>query len=352
MQSTAFGRPSTATSPRADRPGRRPKRPPTPLAWRLTATRRVRPRSSTSCKLNATPMPPMWRVSSPTPTWRTRATSCGWRRESILSQPPNDVRGFVRLDESSSPPLALPMKTSPLAGKPAPLSMLANVPRLVTAYFSEVPDPTVPEQRVIFGTSGHRGSSLKRSFNEWHILAITQAICEHRLRQGIGGPLFVGIDTHALSVPAFASALEVLAANAVQVMISERDEYTPTPAVSHAILTYNRGRTSGLADGIVITPSHNPPEDGGFKYNPPHGGPAETRATGWIQDRANAILEGDLDQVRRVPYRRARRAGTIHDHDYVGAYVADLPNVVDLDTVRESGVRIGVDPLGGASVAY
>src|SRR5712664_2320310 len=327
MQSTVFGRPSTATSPPADRPGPRPRRPPTPLAWRLTATRRVRPRSSTSCKLNATPTPPMWRVSSPTPIWRTRATSCGW-------------------------PLALPMKTSPLAGKPAPLSMLVNVPRLVTAYFSEVPDPTVPEQRVIFGTSGHRGSSLKRSFNEWHILAITQAICEHRLRQGIGGPLFVGIDTHALSVPAFATALEVLAANAVQVMISERDEYTPTPAVSHAILTYNRGRTSGLADGIVVTPSHNPPEDGGFKYNPPHGGPADTDVTGRIERAANRYLEDDLKGVKRIPYDRARTSACVHRYDYIGPYVADLANVVDMEAIRSSGVKIGIDPLGGAGVHF
>src|SRR5712664_3906806 len=322
MQSTVFGRPSTATSPPADRPGPRPRRPPTPLAWRLTATRRVRPRSSTSCKLNATPTPPMWRVSSPTPIWRTRATSCGW-------------------------PLALPMKTSPLAGKPAPLSMLVNVPRLVTAYFSEVPDPTVPEQRVIFGTSGHRGSSLKRSFNEWHILAITQAICEHRLRQGIGGPLFVGIDTHALSVPAFASALEVLAANAVQVMISERDEYTPTPAVSHAILTYNRGRTSGLADGIVITPSHNPPEDGGFKYNPPNGGPADTDVTGWVQRRANLLLRKGNAGVKRVPFAAAIKATTTHEDDLVLPYVEDLKHVVDMDAIRASGLALGVDPLGG-----
>src|SRR6266851_276264 len=235
------------------------------------------------------------------------------------------------------------MKTSPLAGKPAPLSMLVNVPRLVTAYFSEVPDPTVPEQRVIFGTSGHRGSSLKRSFNEWHILAITQAICEHRLRQGIGGPLFVGIDTHALSVPAFASALEVLAANAVQVMISERDEYTPTPAVSHAILTYNRGRTSGLADGIVITPSHNPPEDGGFKYNPPHGGPAESELTGQIETKANQLIENRLQGVKRIPLESALRAATTHLHDYLSSFVGDLGNVLDMEAIRSAKLSLGVD---------
>ena len=244
------------------------------------------------------------------------------------------------------------MKTSPLAGKPAPLSMLANVPRLVTAYFSEVPDPTVPEQRVIFGTSGHRGSSLKRSFNEWHILAITQAICEHRLRQGIGGPLFVGIDTHALSVPAFASALEVLAANAVQVMISERDEYTPTPAVSHAILTYNRGRTSGLADGIVVTPSHNPPEDGGFKYNPPHGGPAESELTGQIETKANQLIENRLQGVKRIPLESAMRASTTHRHDYLSSFVGDLGNVLDMEAIRSAKLSLGVDPLGGAGVHY
>jgi phosphoglucomutase len=244
------------------------------------------------------------------------------------------------------------MKTSPLAGKPAPLSMLVNVPKLVTAYFAEVPDPTVPEQRVIFGTSGHRGSSLKRSFNEWHILAITQAICEHRLHQGIDGPLFVGIDTHALSVPAFASALEVLAANAVQVMISERDEYTPTPAVSHAILTYNRGRTSGLADGIVVTPSHNPPEDGGFKYNPPHGGPAESELTGQIETKANQLIENRLQGVKRVTLESALRASTTHRHDYLSSFVGDLGNVLDMEAIRSAKLSLGVDPLGGAGVHY
>jgi phosphoglucomutase len=244
------------------------------------------------------------------------------------------------------------MKMSPLAGKPAPVSMLVNVPRLVTAYFAEIPDPTVPDQRVIFGTSGHRGSSLKRSFNEWHILATTQAICEHRQRQGVGGPLFVGIDTHALSVPAFASALEVLAANAVQVMISERDEYTPTPAVSHAILTYNRGRTSGLADGIVITPSHNPPEDGGFKYNPPHGGPAESELTSQIEKKANQLIESRLQGVKRIPFESALRAPTTHRHDFLSSYVGDLGNVLDMEAIRSAKLSLGVDPLGGAGVHY
>jgi phosphoglucomutase len=244
------------------------------------------------------------------------------------------------------------MKTSPLAGKPAPLSMLVNVPRLVTAYFAEIPDPTVAEQRVIFGTSGHRGSSLKRSFNEWHILATTQAICEHRQQQGVGGPLFVGIDTHALSVPAFASALEVLAANAVEVMISEGDEYTPTPAVSHAILTYNRGRTSGLADGIVVTPSHNPPEDGGFKYNPPHGGPAESELTSQIEKKANQLIESRLQGVKRIPLESALRASTTHRHDYLSAYVRDLGNVLDMEAIRTAKLNLGVDPLGGAGVHY
>jgi phosphoglucomutase len=244
------------------------------------------------------------------------------------------------------------MKMSPLAGKPAPVSMLVNVPRLVTAYFAEIPDPTVPEQRVIFGTSGHRGSSLKRSFNEWHILATTQAICEHRQQQGVGGPLFVGIDTHALSVPAFASALEVLAANAVQVMISERDEYTPTPAVSHAILTYNRGRTSGLADGIVITPSHNPPEDGGFKYNPPHGGPAESELTSQIEAKANQLIESRLQGVKRIPFDSALRAPTTHRHDFLSSYVGDLGNVLDMEAIRSAKLSLGVDPLGGAGVHY
>src|SRR6266851_3368521 len=209
------------------------------------------------------------------------------------------------------------MKVSPLAGKPIEPSQLVNVPRLVTAYYAGKPDARIQSQRVAFGTSGHRGSSFDSAFNEAHIVAITQAICLYRKRNGINGPIFVGIDTHALSVPAFASALEVLAANAVQVMISERDEYTPTPAVSHAILTYNRGRTPGLADGIVVTPSHNPPEDGGFKYNPPHGGPAESELTGQIETKANQLIENRLQGVKRIPLESAMRASTTHRHDYL-----------------------------------
>jgi len=230
--------------------------------------------------------------------------------------------------------------------------MLANIPRLMTAYYTMRPDPARREQRVAFGTSGHRGSALMASFNEAHILAITQAICEYRRRQNIDGPLFLGIDTHALSESAFASALEVLAAHGVDVMIDDRDGYTPTPVISHAILTYNRGRASGLADGIVVTPSHNPPEDGGFKYNPPHGGPADTHVTGWIQDRANALLAGGLAGVERIPFERARRATTTHRFDYMGGYVADLGSVVDLDAVRGARLTLGVDPLGGAGVHY
>ena len=244
------------------------------------------------------------------------------------------------------------MTTSPLAGKPAPLSLLVDVPRLITAYYTESPDPSVAAERVAFGTSGQRGSSFNRAFNEAHILAITQAICLHRQRQGISGPLYLGIDTHALSAPAFASALEVLAANGVEAMISEGDEYTPTPAVSHAILTYNRGRREGLADGIVVTPSHNPPRDGGFKYNPPNGGPADTNVTNWIAAQANSLLEAKLEGVKRMPFARAVRAGTTHRHDYVKAYVEDLGNVIDLDAIRASTLRLGVDPLGGAGVHY
>ncbi|MFG3436855.1 phosphoglucomutase (alpha-D-glucose-1,6-bisphosphate-dependent) [Nonomuraea sp. NPDC047897] len=236
------------------------------------------------------------------------------------------------------------------AGQPAQPADLVDVARLVTAYYSLHPDPDEVAQRVAFGTSGHRGSSLATAFNEDHILATTQAICEYRAQQGVDGPLFLGIDTHALSEPARVSALEVLAANEVAVLIDSRDGYTPTPAVSHAILGHNRGRSAGLADGVVITPSHNSPGDGGFKYNPPHGGPAGTDATSWIQDRANALLAAGLKGVRRVPYARAvREAGR---HDFLGSYVDDLPNVVDLDAVRAAGVRIGADPLGGASVAY
>jgi phosphoglucomutase len=241
---------------------------------------------------------------------------------------------------------------NPLAGKPAPLWLLVDVPRLVTAYYAEAPDPAVPGQRVAFGTSGHRGSSLARSFNEAHVLAISQAICDHRKRRGIDGPLYLGIDTHALSVPARASALEVLAANAVEVMVAARDEYTPTPVISHAILGYNRGRQSGHADGIVVTPSHNPPDNGGLKYNTPNGGPADTDVTGWIQDRANALLEDKLNGVRRVSLDRALCAVTTHHHDYMSAYVGELDQVIDMAVIRDAGIRIGVDPLGGAGVHY
>src|ERR1700720_4615511 len=228
------------------------------------------------------------------------------------------------------------MNISPLAGKPAESARLVNVPRLVTAYYTAVPDYSVPEQRVAFGTSGHRGSAFETTFNEWHILAISQAICLYRKQQQINGPLFVGIDTHALSVPAFASALEVLSANQVEVMISERDEYTPTPVISHAILTYNQGRTSGLADGIVITPSHNPPHDGGFKYNPPNGGPAETGTTSWIETKANAFLEASLQGVRRISFEKAMRADTTHRHDYLRAYVSDLGSVLEMKTIHDA----------------
>jgi phosphoglucomutase len=241
---------------------------------------------------------------------------------------------------------------SPLAGKPAPLSILVDVPRLVTAYYTEVPDFAVPGQRIAFGTSGHRGSALTRTFNEGHVLAISQAICDYRKRQGIGGPLYLGIDTHALSAPACASALEVLAANGVDVMLAEKDEYTPTPVISHAILSYNRGRELGRADGIVITPSHNPPDNGGFKYNTPNGGPADTDVTRWIEDRANALLENGLKGVRRVPFDRALHAATTHRHDYIKAYVGDLDQVIDMAAIREAGIRMGVDPLGGAGVHY
>ncbi|REF37888.1 phosphoglucomutase (alpha-D-glucose-1,6-bisphosphate-dependent) [Thermasporomyces composti] len=244
------------------------------------------------------------------------------------------------------------MSTHPRAGQVAEPDDLVDVARLVTAYFTEHPDPTVPEQAVSFGTSGHRGSSLTGSFNDDHIAAITQAICEHRKAAGVDGPLFLARDTHALSEPAWATALEVLAANGVTVLVDARDGYTPTPALSHAILTYNRNRRSGLADGIVVTPSHNPPSDGGFKYNPPNGGPADTDVTRWIQDRANALLRDKLAGVRRVPLARARSADTTGRYDFLDAYVADLPSVVDLDAIRSAGIRIGADPLGGASVAY
>ena len=241
---------------------------------------------------------------------------------------------------------------SPLAGKPAPPSLLVDVPKLLAAYTDLRPDPAVPAQRVAFGTSGHRGGSLQRSFNEWHVLAISQAICEYRKGKGIDGPLYLGIDTHALSQPAFESALEVLAGNGVETMIAMGGEFTPTPAVSYAILVHNRGRTAGLADGIVVTPSHNPPDNGGFKYNPPNGGPADTDVTGWIQQRANALLADGLKQVRRMPYARARRAANTHLHDFLSAYVGDLGQVVDFDAIRGAGIRMGVDPLGGAGVHY
>ncbi|TKB79693.1 MAG: phosphoglucomutase (alpha-D-glucose-1,6-bisphosphate-dependent) [Nitrospira sp.] len=244
------------------------------------------------------------------------------------------------------------MATHPGAGTPAPVSSLINLPRLITAYYSEKPDAAVREQRVAFGTSGHRGSAFKRSFNEAHILAVTQAIIDYRQAQNTTGPLYLGMDTHGLSEPAFASALEVLAANGVATMVDRDGGYTPTPVISHAILTYNRNRTSGLADGIVITPSHNPPEDGGIKYNPPQGGPADTQATKWIEERANALIGADLHGVGRLPYARARRASTTHAHDYLGAYVGDLQNVVDLAVIRAAKLKLGVDPLGGSGVAY
>jgi phosphoglucomutase len=243
-------------------------------------------------------------------------------------------------------------RVNPLAGKPAPAASLVNVPRLITAYYSERPDPAVPSQKVAFGTSGHRGSSFDISFNEAHVLAISQAICEYRKQQGIDGPLFMGFDTHALSAPAFVSALEVLAANGVEVMIAAQDEYTPTPAISHAILTYNRARSTGLADGIVITPSHNPPDNGGFKYNPTNGGPADSDITKWIENRANDLLRPGALGIKRTPYATAQRAATTHSHDFVTNYVADLGNILDMKVIRESKIRMGVDPLGGAGVHY
>src|SRR6266550_530343 len=241
------------------------------------------------------------------------------------------------------------MEISKFAGKPADPSLLINVPRLVTAYYTGQPDPSVPAQRVVFGTSGHRGSALDNAFNEAHILAITQAICLYCKQHSIDGPLYIGIDTHALSEPAFASALEVLAANGVDVMVDTDEGYTPTPVISHAILTYNKGRKTGLADGIVITPSHNPPRDGGFKYNPPNGGPADTSVTGWIEAKANELLKA---RVKRVPFERALRAPTTHRHDYLNTYVDDLGNVIDMDVIRAANIRLGVDPLGGAGVHY
>ena len=244
------------------------------------------------------------------------------------------------------------MIVSPLAGKPADPATLVNIPRLLTAYYTETPDASVLEQRIAFGTSGHRGSSINKSFNEWHILSISQAISLYRQKQKIDGPLFLGMDTHALSEPALASALEVLAANGVEVMIARGDEYTPTPAISHAILTHNRERKTGLADGIVITPSHNPPHDGGFKYNPPNGGPAESGVTDWIEAKANEFLTGGLRGVKRISYEKALRSPTTHRHDYLGAYTSDLCNVIDMDIIRNAKISLGVDPLGGAGVHY
>src|SRR5216683_1487004 len=244
------------------------------------------------------------------------------------------------------------MTISPLAGHPPPPAMLLDVAKLVMAYYAEIPDPAVPAQRVAFGTSGHRGSSFEKTFNEWHVLAISESICRYRRQQGIDGPLFLGFDTHALSVPACTTAVEVLAANGVDIMLAEHDAYTPTPAVSHAILCYNRGRSTGLADGIVVTPSHNPPDNGGFKYNPPNGGPADTDVTGWIEAKANALLEGSLKDVQRIPFDRARRAATTREHDFMSAYVDDLGNVIDFAAIRVSGIRMGADPMGGAGVHY
>ena len=243
-------------------------------------------------------------------------------------------------------------KVDKQAGKVATASMLVDVPKLLEAYTKLRPDPAEASQRVAFGTSGHRGSSFDRSFNEWHVLAITQGICDYRRHKGISGPLFIGIDTHALSRPAFESALEVLVANDVPVMISAGDEFTPTPAVSHAILVYNRGRTDGLADGIVVTPSHNPPDNGGFKYNPPNGGPADTDVTGWIQQRANDLLSSQLHGVKRVDFAQAKRSSLVHEHDYLTHYVEDLKNIIDFDVIRNAGVHMAVDPLGGAGVHY
>jgi phosphoglucomutase len=243
-------------------------------------------------------------------------------------------------------------KVDPRAGQPPSAGQLVDVAKLIDAYYARHPDPATPAERAAFGTSGHRGSSFDSTFNEAHVLAISQAICLYRQRERISGPLFIGCDTHALSRPAFESALEVLAANGVEVMISKDGEYTPTPAISQAILVHNRGRRDGLADGIVITPSHNPPEDGGFKYNPPNGGPADTDVTGWIQKQANGILEAGLADVKRLPFEQAQRAATTRAYDFLETYTADLGNVIDFDAIRASGIRMGVDPLGGAGVHY
>jgi len=244
------------------------------------------------------------------------------------------------------------MNISTLAGKPAKQEILVNVPRLITAYYTGEPDPLIREQKVSFGTSGHRGSSLTNSFNEKHILAITQAICFYRKKHKTDGPLFLGFDTHALSAPAFATTMEVLVANEVDVMIAIKDEYTPTPVISHAILKYNKGRQAGLADGIVITPSHNPPDDGGFKYNPPHGGPAGTSVTQWIEEKANDLLKADLSDVKRIPLNKALSSSHVHRHDYLNTYVNDLGSIIDMEVIRNSKIRIGVDPLGGAGIHY
>ncbi|MGB4849510.1 MAG: phosphoglucomutase (alpha-D-glucose-1,6-bisphosphate-dependent) [Saprospiraceae bacterium] len=244
------------------------------------------------------------------------------------------------------------MDLSVTAGKTAPQEILVNVPRLISAYYTGIPDPSVSEQRVAFGTSGHRGSSFKNAFNERHILAITQAICMYRQTQKIDGPLFLGFDTHALSAPAFSTTMEVLAANGVDVMIAEGDEYTPTPAISHAILKYNHGRTTSLADGIVITPSHNPPDDGGFKYNPPNGGPAGGEVTSWIESKANELLLNNLQEVKRISLENGLRSSTTHRHDYLNNYVHDLGDIIDMNLLRDSKIRMGVDPLGGAGVHY
>lgn len=244
------------------------------------------------------------------------------------------------------------MNINPFAGKQAQPEMLVNIPKLITTYYTETPDASISTQRVQFGTSGHRGSSFNHSFNEWHILATTQAICLYRQQHNIDGPLFLGMDTHALSEPAIASALEVLAANGVTTMLAQDDEYTPTPAISHAILTYNRNRKKGLADGIVITPSHNPPPEGGFKYNPPNGGPADINVTSWIESKANEFLKNSLAGVKRISYEKALKASTTRRHNYMDEYVKDLVNVVDMERIRSSGLNLGVDPLGGAGVHY
>lgn len=243
-------------------------------------------------------------------------------------------------------------KVNASAGKPVPVELLVDVPKLIAAYYAEVPDASVAGQRVAFGTSGHRGSSFARSFNEAHVLAISQAICDYRIKQHIDGPLFLGVDTHALSAPAFSSALEVLAGNGMEVMVARANEYTPTPAISHAILVYNRARDRGLADGIVVTPSHNPPEEGGFKYNPPDGGPADSDVTGWIERQANEFLKGHLRGVKRIPCEKALRLSTTREHDFLGAYVTDLGHVIDMEMIRSATIRMGVDPLGGAGVHY